>query len=215
MKDSQIAIYLAGNIQKGHEKESEIFWTLADQEKLAKGVAPYELAFLNPALRSDDLSDQKSVFGRDMTQVYFADVILVDARERRGLGVGAEVMWAKMNRIPVLTLAPENSHYQREEVQLLGVKVENWIHPFIESLSDKIINSLDEGVLWLKKLIQGNVQIKGPEFISEAMSYYQSGQLPQDIPMKKVIEENPKLKAKVENFKLYPSDFSNELSSIT
>ena len=42
MKDNQIALYLAGNIQKGHESESTIFWTLEDQKYLSKELNPYE-----------------------------------------------------------------------------------------------------------------------------------------------------------------------------
>ncbi len=200
MKDAQIAIYLAGNIQKGHEKESEIFWTHDDQVFLAQAVHPCKLTFLNPAMRTDDLSDQKSVFERDMTQVYFADIILVDARERRGLGVGAEMMWAKMNRIPVLTLAPKNTHYQKQEVKLLGVRVQNWVHPFVESLSDVVINDLLDAATWLKQFIRGEVQVKGPEFITDAMRHYQKSQLPNDVAMKELIEGNAKLGLRIKDF---------------
>jgi len=85
----QLAIYLAGNIQKGHEDKSRLVWTQSDLDFLEQTV-PAKLTFLNPALRSDDLSDQRSVFGRDMLQVYSSDLVLVDARERRGLGVGED-----------------------------------------------------------------------------------------------------------------------------
>src|SRR5579872_2699636 len=99
-----IAIYLAGSIQKGHET-NDLYWTRSDLETIEEALSDYNVKFLNPALRSDDLSDQQSVFGRDMLQVYCSDVVFVDARDRRGIGVGAEMMWAKMNQIPVLTLA--------------------------------------------------------------------------------------------------------------
>lgn len=200
MNDSPFAIYLAGNIQKGHEKESGIYWTLEDQQCLAEAMRPHKLTFLNPAVRTDDLSDQKSVFGRDMTQVFFADLLLVDARERRGLGVGAEMMWAKMNHIPLLTLAPKNTHYQKKEVTLLGVRVENWVHPFVESLSDAVINDLHEAATWIKTFLEGNVEIKGPESISEAMLHYQQQQLPRDLPMKALIQSNAALQRRLQEF---------------
>lgn len=182
-------MYLAGNIQKGHEKESALYWTEEDREAIARGIDPIEVAFLNPAIRTDDLSDQKSVFGRDMTQVYCSDFIFVDARERRGLGVGAEMMWAKMNRIPVLTLAGKNTHYRKEEVLLLGVKVEDWVHPFVESLSDAIVEDLSEGISWMQDFLAGNIEIKGPEFIHDAMKHYQKEQLPHDLPMQELVEK--------------------------
>ncbi|MCI0382639.1 MAG: hypothetical protein L0207_06290 [Chlamydiae bacterium] len=192
-----LAIYLAGNIQKGHEKESLIFWTEEDREIIRRGLTPVVVSFLNPALRTDNLSDQKSVFGRDMMQVFSSDVVFVDARERRGVGVGAEMMWAKMNRIPVLTLSPQNSHYRKNEMTLLGIKVKNWFHPFVELLSDAIVNDLEEGVMWLKDLLLGKIEIKGPESIHAAMDYYQKTQLSNDKPMRELIEKNPSLKKKL------------------
>lgn len=193
-KKSHIAFYLAGNIQKGHERESQVFWTDQDKEIIRKGLAPTQVAFMNPAIRADDLNDQKSVFGRDMTQVYCANVVFVDARERRGLGVGAEMMWAKMNQGAVLTLAPKNSHYHKEEVTLLGVTVQNWMHPFVECLSDAVVEDLDQGVAWLKDFVLGKHTIKGPEQIHEAMRYYHETQLASDTPMREIFEENPRLK---------------------
>ncbi len=190
----KLALYLAGNIQKGHEKESQLFWSDADQTYLRSQLAPHTLIFLNPATRTDDLSDQMSVFGRDMTQVFIADVVIVDARERRGLGVGAEMMWAKMNNTPVLTLAPHKSHYRKDEVNLLGVKLKNWVHPFVESLSDGLIENLHQGSLWLKQFLKGDVNIKGPQYIFEAMEHYQSTQLEHDLPMSKLFNAHPQLK---------------------
>lgn len=200
-----LAMYLAGNIQKGHEKESQVFWTEYDREVIRKGLAPVVVSFLNPAIRTDDLSDQKSVFGRDMTQVFCADVVFVDARERRGLGVGAEMMWAKMNQIPVLTLAPKNSHYYKKEVTLLGVTVQDWVHPFIESLSDKIVGDLDEGVEWLKSLLSSKVDIKGPDCIGEAMGHYYHTQFSKDAPMQEMFQQNSHLEEKLLNKNLVKS----------
>ncbi|MCH9614750.1 MAG: hypothetical protein SP1CHLAM54_12820 [Chlamydiia bacterium] len=195
-----ISIYLAGNIQKEHEKESQVFWTCSDQEVLREGLAPYQVTFLNPAQRTDDLTDQQSVFGRDMTQVFFADIVFVDARERRGLGVGAEMMWAKINGIPVVTLAPANTHYKKDNMNLLGVPVKNWVHPFVECLSDELIEDLTEGVLWVKKMLAGDALVKGPESITEAMLHYQETQLPKDLPMQELLGKNPPLKQRIGQF---------------
>jgi len=115
-----ISIYLAGSIKKGHENPQESFWTDEDMLLLRKYLSEYAISFLNPAFRTDDLSDQCSVFGRDMTQVFCCDIVFVDARDRRGLGVGAEMMWAKFHKIPVISLSPKNSHYNKEKTTLLG-----------------------------------------------------------------------------------------------
>ena len=51
-----ISIYLAGSIKKGHEKADESFWTDDDMLLLKKILAEYDISFLNPAFRSDNLS---------------------------------------------------------------------------------------------------------------------------------------------------------------
>jgi hypothetical protein len=179
-----ISIYLAGKIQKAHEHPNETYWTEDDQQVLRQAFAPCRVHFLNPAIRTDDLSDQRSVFGRDMIQVFSADAVFVDVRDRRGLGVGAEMMWAKMNRIPVVSLSPLGSHYHKKSTSLLGVEVESWIHPFVEGLSDVIVESLVEAAAWLVTALRDSPpHVKGADWIHEAMQYYLEAQFPSDKPM--------------------------------
>jgi hypothetical protein len=196
--DAKISIYLAGSIRKGHEKADETFWTDEDMLFLKKALSEYDVSFLNPAFRSDNLSDQRSVFGRDMTQIFCSDVVFVDARDRRGLGVGAEMMWAKFHKTPIVTLAPTDSHYNKSKTTLLGVAVENWVHPFVESLSDAIVENLDEGAQWIRKSVSASApEIRGVEYIQLAMQYYRDSQLPNDEPMKALIAANQKLHKRV------------------
>lgn len=196
--DAKISIYLAGSIKKGHERADESFWTDADMLFLKKDLSEYEVSFLNPAFRSDDLSDQRSVFGRDMTQVFCSDVVFVDARDRRGLGVGAEMMWAKFHKIPIVTLAPIDSHYNKSKTTLLGVAVENWVHPFVESLSDAIVENLADGAVWVRKFASvSRPKVKDVEWIRLAMEHYRDSQLPHDEPMKTLISANQKLHRRI------------------
>ena len=88
--NTKISIYLAGSIKKGHEKADESFWTDEDMLFLKKNLPEYDVSFLNPAFRSDNLSDQRSLFGRDMTQVFCSDVVFVDARDKRIWGLKNE-----------------------------------------------------------------------------------------------------------------------------
>ena len=135
-----------------------------------------------------------------MTQVYCSNVVFVDVRQRRGLGVGAEMMWAKMNRIPVVTLCPLESHYQKTQVHLLGVPLNNWIHPFVDSLSDKIVTTVEEGAKWIYSFMmkkEMKLRIKGPEFINEAMTYYRDTQYSKDIPMQFLARDNPEINDKL------------------
>lgn len=146
----KIAIYLAGSIKKGHENADETFWADEHMQMLKGYLNAFDVSFLNPAFRSDDLSDQLSVFGRDMLQVFCSDIVFVDARNRRGLGVGAEMMWAKLNKIPLVVWAPKNTHYHLSHASILDVPVTDYVHPFVESLSDKVVETLEEGADWIR-----------------------------------------------------------------
>ncbi|HEV8051367.1 MAG TPA: hypothetical protein VGP47_02650 [Parachlamydiaceae bacterium] len=184
----KIGIYLAGSIKKGHENPQESFWTEDDIACLQKSFSEYEVIFLNPAFRMDNLADQHSVFGRDMTQVFCSHVVFVDARDRRGLGVGAEMMWAKMNNIPVVTWSPKDSHYSKSKTTILAVEIKDFIHPFVHGLSDKIVETLEEGALWIEKILSNpSIEIKGIEHIHASMKYYQENQLPVDLPMREIL----------------------------
>jgi hypothetical protein len=186
--NKKVGIYLAGSIKKGHENPQESFWTENDMVKIQNGFQEYEVIFLNPAFRMDNLADQHSVFGRDMTQVFCSHVVFVDARDRRGLGVGAEMMWAKMNKIPVVTWAPKDSHYNKTKATILGVEVDDFIHPFVYGLSDKIVDRLEEGALWIENMLSDpSIEIKGVKAIQAAMQYYQESQLPSDLPMREIL----------------------------
>lgn len=188
MMTKKIGVYLAGSIKKGHENPQESFWTESDIALIQNSFQKHEVIFLNPAFRMDNLADQHSVFGRDMTQVFCSHVVFVDARDRRGLGVGAEMMWAKMNKIPVVTWAPKDSHYNKTKTTILGVEVNNFIHPFVYGLSDKIIDRLEEGALWIEKMLSDpSIEIKGLKHIQAAMQYYQESQLPIDLPMREIL----------------------------
>ncbi len=196
-----IAIYMAGSIQKGHETGNELFWTEAHLQELREHLKGKEISFLNPAFRTDDLSDQRSVFGRDMTQVFCADVVLVDARARRGLGVGAEMMWAKVHKIPVVTWAPPETHYHKSETTILGMAVKNFVHPFVESLSDQVVSSLADAALFIENALEdSSFKPKGTEFINSAMEYYMAKGFLNDLPMQEIVGSCPSVKEKIESF---------------
>ncbi|MFC2049395.1 hypothetical protein ACFLR2_01825 [Chlamydiota bacterium] len=198
---SKIAIYLAGSIKKEHAKSNEAYWSEADMLSLKASLNSYELSFLNPAFRTDDLSDQRSVFGRDMLQVFSSDIVFVDAREKRGLGVGAEMMWAKLHQLPIITLAPKNSHYHKTSTTLLGVAVKDWIHPFVESLSDAIVENLQEGAQWIDRFMSDpSLKVKNIASVEAAMHYYCTTQLHTDTPMKELLTKSPELGLRVNNY---------------
>jgi hypothetical protein len=199
---TNVSIYLAGSIKKGHE-QTESVWTEEHMAQIRENLKGCEVLFLNPAFRTDNLSDQRSVFGRDMVQVFCSDVVFVDARDRRGLGVGAEMMWAKLNKVPVVTWAPKNSHYHKSHTTILGVPVANFVHPFVESLSDQLVENPAEGARWIAKALSDpTTKIKGLEDVESSMHYYREGQLHMDKPMKELLLSSEALKKRLHALKV-------------
>ena len=125
--------YLSGSIKKQHNShKGSSFWTDADMQQMQRLFAAenINIIFLNPASRSDDLSDPKSIFGRDLLQVCASNCVFVDDRERRGVGVGYEMAVANSKGIPVFSWVPHASCYFPKETKLVGQKLYDWKHPF-------------------------------------------------------------------------------------
>lgn len=80
-----------------------------------------------------------------MSQVLMVDIVFVDARHRRGLGVGAEMMWAKFHSKPVLVLASNDTHYRKATTEILGTTINEYVHPFVQNLTDQIVSSVEKG----------------------------------------------------------------------
>ncbi len=125
------------------------------------------------------------MFGRDILQISSSHVVFVDARDRRGLGVGAEMMWSKVNKIPVVTWAPKNSHYNKSQTTILGITVHDFIHPFVNALSDHVVETITQGASWIKQIIlnPSSIAIKGIEHINSAIEHYKTTQLHKDSSM--------------------------------
>jgi hypothetical protein len=80
----------------------------------------------------------------------------------------------------------------------LGKPVQNFIHPFVEGLSDKIVENLGEGAEWIRAVLSNpNIAIKGIEDIGEAMQYYKTRQLHKDAPMMEMINSSKELEKRM------------------
>ena len=127
-----------------------------------------------------------------------ADFVFVDARERRGLGVGAEMMWAKAIQTPLITLAPMDTHYRKEKTTILQFTVNDYTHPFVFSLSDVVVSSALEGGRWMKKHIEEPQEIKGKHHLKETMRHFYSSHFSTDKPFQEILQEFPDFQEKVD-----------------
>lgn len=66
--------------------------------------------------------------------------------------------------------------------------MKHFIHPFVHGLSDKVVETLEEGASWIEKMLSDpSIEIKGIKHIHAAMEYYQENQLPIDLPMREIL----------------------------
>ena len=116
----RINIYPAGGVIKGENDKGKISWTDTDMEEFKAKMKPVDVHFIDPRFRNESLKDMVAIFGRDMMAVKVADFVVVDARQKRGVGVGQEMLFAKMHKVPVVTIAPKDGHYVKGFLHYLG-----------------------------------------------------------------------------------------------
>jgi len=185
-------IYLSGSIRKGPEDARASFWAMEDICRLEKMLLPEIAVFLDPAVRADDVNDPVSVFGHDLVQVYCSDLLLLDARDRRGLGVGVEMAFAVQHEIPVVVLGKCHSHYFKDSLEYLGQTVSPFVHPFIYSLASYIGYSLDDVAEFIRTNVDSAASRQPPMtplFLS-AMRSYIARSFSQDYPMIDVVRRS-------------------------
>lgn len=131
---NNMKIFLSGSVKKSDDKRSnEFFWSEND-ENLLKKLLGGDVEILNPAMITIPRHMYRERFVADMDMLFKSDVVVVDARTKKGLGVGAEMALAKQKNIPVFTLCPLSSEYRGED----------WIHPFVAGLSDGIFETIED-----------------------------------------------------------------------
>ena len=141
-KASTIAVYCSGSIAKGADDQKKLCWTDVERFAVHEGAAPARVRFLNPDDPIVDAQNTLGQFGRDMFQVQNASVVVVDARERRGLGIGVEMAAAAAMGIPVVVVAPVGSKYRQRSVSYRGVTVNDYVHPHVAGLSAEVVRRL-------------------------------------------------------------------------
>lgn len=155
-QDKPLRVFMAGKVAKGEEICSIKDWRVACIEKL-KQVRKFE--FISPENPKLDESKPFTVFGYACKLIRDSDFVLVDASRRLGAGTAQEMIIAKYFDKHVMTILPRNTYHRRTNLQMYDVLVEDWIHPFIYTLSDHIFDSIEEVADFL---------IQNPNFLETA-----------------------------------------------
>ncbi|WP_433334737.1 hypothetical protein [Spirillospora sp. CA-294931] len=181
----QISVYCSGSIMKGASDEKKLCWSDAERAEVSKGAAPYNVVFLNP---DDPITDPRNTlgqFGRDMYQVMMATAIIVDARERRGIGIGVEMTTAALLGTPIIVVAPRNSKYRADQLEYRGALVRDYVHPHVATLATAVTEDFAAAG---EKLAEHAHEKKAatqsmPEWLERAVAEYRDNVLPGDPPM--------------------------------
>jgi hypothetical protein len=170
-----VKLYLSGGVKKDSNYR-KVCWSGEDMETIRR-VLGGGVEFLDPQ-RNPERPDPFAAFGLDLRDVREADIIVVDGREKRGIGVGAEMLAAKLWGKPVVAIAPRNGHYRRDRLDHFGQEIENWEHPFLFSLSDAVVESVEEAAGWVRGFLDKPVPVKDSSVLDEAIGYFISKRRP-------------------------------------
>lgn len=149
---SKIKIFLSGSVQKNFSELNigKKYWE-DNEEQILKEELCFDVELLNPNSITVNKSDREGRFVADIKMLLESHIVLVDGIGKKGIGIGAEMALAKNWKIPVFTIAPLGSHYRK-----INENGEEWIHPFIYELSDKIFNDLNEFIEYVNLLYKSN-----------------------------------------------------------
>lgn len=145
-------VYLAGSVAKGDkDKRSVLNWRGNFKEKLS---SIKKLEFLDPSDITKYEGSPFVVFGGDCSYIRKSDLVIVFAWNKIGAGTSQEMLVAKYFKKPVITVLPKNTHHRKSNVNFEGKTVEDWIHPFIFSSSDLIVEEIEDAIPWIEEYLQ-------------------------------------------------------------
>lgn len=163
---NSVKIFLAGSVKKTFSEldVKKEYWKQKDEQYLKRNL-DFPLELFNPNSLSISEFDSEKRFVSDLTELLSSSFIILDARNRKSIGVGSELMLAKMCKIPIYTICPVDSHYRKER----------WIHPFIYELSDKIFDSNEKLVYYLNQMNKlGKLIIRRDINVNKVIDYLNS-----------------------------------------
>jgi hypothetical protein len=169
---SRLVTYLAGKVPKGSEIGAIPDWRAAYAEEL-KAVP--NLTLLSPENSDLDEGEPMTIMGHDCSLVQSADLIIVNASTKLGVGTAQEMVIAKLWSKPVLTVLPRDTHHRRTDLMMHGRLIPDWIHPFIFGFSDQIFESV-VGIASFLRTSKASELLQSPksiEVIDEAIREYQ------------------------------------------
>lgn len=165
-------IFLSGNISKISGDTLNSSWVSTKEEEI-KAKIKADVEIINPNSMILPNFDGTRRFSVDITALLECDIVILDAVNKCGIGVGAELVLAKQYNIPVFTISPLNSHYHKI------INNREWIHSFLCELSDQIFDNLDDLCIYINYLCNRglllNNQIQNAKDITDKLVSFDGG----------------------------------------
>lgn len=164
---------LLGSIPKGdEERKTFIDWKKDYIEKITKEIPNVE--FLHGDLISDKVGPEL-VVGHDLWLIKHADIVIVHAVSKLGVGTAQEMVVAKGFKKPVVLVIPKNTHHRKSNVVFCGVLIKDWIHPFLFISSDFIAEDIEAVISWIESYIHNpkTFKIKNISVFDKAISDFE------------------------------------------
>jgi hypothetical protein len=157
-------VYLAGKMAVSKEEELVfVDWRKEVRDIFDSMLIQYsqidEVAILDPNIAEHDSMPTEKFFGRNAHQINLADAVLIDAREKTGIGTSQEFLIAKYYQKPVVAVAPMNSYFNKF-IETSNNTVLHYIHPFLTATSDVIVESFHDSVVVLLEHFSGRKKIR-------------------------------------------------------
>ncbi|MFK7780656.1 MAG: hypothetical protein QM490_06040 [Candidatus Gracilibacteria bacterium] len=185
------SVYLAGSVVKGnHDKDKFISWREDFiKEVKNKNIDELNIIFLDPnTITYGDKIPTEIFFGRDVHMIHLSNALVIDARNKMGLGTSQEFLIAKYFGIPVIAISPKNSYYNKV-IEKEDGKTFHYLHPFLSSSSDIIVSDIQEAAQVFLGHISGKdlIQIKSIDLIEKTRKDYEENYLIYDDYMQECI----------------------------
>jgi hypothetical protein len=163
-------IYLAGSVPKGDKEALDyIDWRKDYFNIMSKLVDDIKIIDPNDHYKLE--GDTKALFGSVCLQIQESDFVLVNAESKLGAGTSMEMVIAKYLDKPVITVLPKDSAHRKSNLLFAGREVQEWIHPFVDSFSDSIIENVSEIETAISRINEN--PIRKITIVDESMKYAQ------------------------------------------
>ncbi len=162
---------LLGSIPKGDEERKKwMDWKTEYIEKISKAIP--QAKFLYGDLISDNVGPDL-VVGHDLWLIKNSDIVIVHATSKIGAGTAQEMVFSKYFKKPLISIVPKNTHHRRTNVVFHGVKVKDWIHPFIYIASDFVAEDIEGVIKWVKEFLKNPGKVKDISVFDEKVAYFE------------------------------------------